>query len=194
MSEKRLITDGKMGMYEYIIVVNQIVGEYFDEDGVYQPHIGELNAMRLFYNFCVKEAPYKEALPCPIENADDMVSIVDDANFVKAFYDETSNEFNSCLSFGKAYRTAMDMVRIETSGANYLVNKIQLLLNELIKNISSNVTDKNIERLADIANGLKNGEISADKLINEYKNSQNFQKLINGKRVGKSRNYSRKKK
>ena len=36
---------------DYVSLVNGIVGEFFDsETGDYQPHIGRLNVMRLFYN------------------------------------------------------------------------------------------------------------------------------------------------
>ena len=43
---------------DFATMVDSIVAEYFDAEGNYTPHIGMLNAMRVFYNECVTESKF----------------------------------------------------------------------------------------------------------------------------------------
>ena len=87
MKTKKMKVNTYIGMVEYLTMVNEIVLEYFDEDGNYQPQIGILNAMRLFYNECVIESKFE--LPHDITDAMDMEIMVTDDEFV--------NEFNNAI-------------------------------------------------------------------------------------------------
>ena len=58
MKETKFSVKTELNVIDYVSMVNAIVSEYFDEDGTYTPHIGKMNAMRLFYNNCVTDSKY----------------------------------------------------------------------------------------------------------------------------------------
>ncbi|MCD7891640.1 MAG: hypothetical protein LUG26_07845 [Ruminococcus sp.] len=76
----------KLSLFDYLAMVENIASEFIDEkSGVYQPHIGQLNAMRLFYNFCVTESKFDDKYEHNIVDAEDMEEIVADEEFIEAF-------------------------------------------------------------------------------------------------------------
>lgn len=75
----------ELGIIGYVSMVDEIVLEYFNADGEYQPHIGMLNAMRLFYNECVKESKFDEQLAHDNIDAMEMEALVADQEFIEAY-------------------------------------------------------------------------------------------------------------
>ena len=59
----KLVIDTKLDVATYLFLVDNIALEYFAENGTYQPHIGYLNTIRLFYNTCVKQSQYDNSIP-----------------------------------------------------------------------------------------------------------------------------------
>ena len=85
MRKQKIVVNTELSMIDYLVMVNDMVLEYFNEDGEYQPHIGMLNVMRLFYNHCVIESKFDT--PHDIIDAMDMEIIVEDDDFLNAFND-----------------------------------------------------------------------------------------------------------
>lgn len=136
-------------MFEFIQLVNDIADGYFDS-GIYQPHVGEFNAMRLFYNY---KHPDED-----IQDLDTFVDILKNTEFVKSFYQEVFYA-NPCesLDFANAYRLAMDIVTTKKSS---LGNLLDLVSSWLIQ-IGSVLSQENIDKISEIADSIKNGETAA---------------------------------
>ena len=107
MKKKRKINyDTSMTVIDYAIVVESMASEFYNlENGEYQPHLGMLNVMRVYYNNF-----YKDEKDDAIVDALDMNELVSDEAFIEAF----NNTINSCdgfrLDFANAYRDAMEIV------------------------------------------------------------------------------------
>lgn len=48
--ENTMVIKKDFSVIDYVSLVNGIADEFFDVNGEYQPHLGRLNVMRLFYN------------------------------------------------------------------------------------------------------------------------------------------------
>lgn len=157
-----------LALFDYLAMVNEIALEFFDEDGVYQPHIGKINAMRLFYNNCVKNSPYDEKYGHDIVDAMDMVDIVADKDFIYAYNEAiTIGDYNK-LDFGNAYKDAIRMVDVKKSSFGNVVEIIGSMINRIIGTISPVLTDENIKKVSQIAKEISSGNISANAIVNAY--------------------------
>lgn len=144
VNEKRFVIDTNLDMVTFISVVNGIAVEYFDADGTYTPHIGMLNAMRVFYNECVKESPYSDTVPFPIQDAIEMKEIVKDEEFIEAF---NKTEWPEKLDFSTAYQKALEIVDYRKTSLASLVELVQNAVMQLAEKLNTSLSD---ERLAEI--------------------------------------------
>ena len=53
MKRQKIQFAKNLDIIRYMITVQQISDEFFDDHGDFQPQVGNLNAMRVFYNTCV---------------------------------------------------------------------------------------------------------------------------------------------
>ena len=144
-------------MFEFIQLVNDIAEAYF-EDGIYQPHIGELNAMRLYYN---------DKNNADIVDAAEFAEIVKDEKFVSEYFAAIS-ERSDKLDFIQAYDMAMDIVDTKKSSLGNFLD----LANSWLSRLGDVVSQENIDKLSEIAGEIKDGEISnklADKVAETLK-------------------------
>lgn len=159
----KLEVNYKFGIVDYVELVNNLVSEYYDERGEYTPHYGRLNAMRLFYNNCVKTDLFD--LPHTITDAMDMEKLIDCDEFLQAFdeaivgqfYEEKGYNGFSGFTFGDAYRDATDIVNNRNSSLNYAVTAIGNKLNDLLVSVSSLLSDEKIEKLEKLAGYVTDG-------------------------------------
>lgn len=158
-----------LALFDYVVMVNEIALEFFNEDGVYQPHIGKINAMRLFYNNCVTKSAYDEKYGHDIVDPMDMVDIVSDKDFIYA-YNEAVNvgQHSESLNFGNAYKDAISIVDVKKSSFGNSVEIIGSMINRIADNISHVLTDENIEKVSKIAKGISEGKISAEAIVDAY--------------------------
>lgn len=177
MKTKKMKVNTSLGMVEYLTMVNEIVLEYFDEDGNYQPQIGILNAMRLFYNECVIESKFE--LPHDITDAMDMEIMVTDDEFV--------NEFNNAIigdipgirfDFANAYKDAMDIVETKKSSIERAVDSVKKMIISILDVINPLLSDEHIDKVAEIAHDVANGKISAEAVVDAYGKSNRFKEVI----------------
>ena len=154
MNDKKIVVETKLSMTDYISLVNAIAIEYFDEEGNYHPYIGELNAMRLFWNLCVKESHLdSDELGHDLHTVLDIEDIVIDSEFVDAYNEAICNCGKVEMTFGYAYNTAMDMISHRKASFTGVIDAMKGLLDGLREFAS----EENIENLAKIANEISKG-------------------------------------
>ena len=143
-------------MFEFIQLVEDIAEGYFD-GGVYQPHIGELNAMRIWYN---SNHPDDE----DVVDATEFAEIIKDEKVVSDYFAAIS-ERSDKLDFVQAYDMAMDMVVTKKGSAI-------TLLEGVISRLNTVLSQENIDKVTALADGIKSGETVqqlADKVAEDLK-------------------------
>lgn len=158
----------KLSLIKYVAMVNEIVLEFFNEDLVYQPHIGMLNAMRLFYNQCVIESKYDDKIGHDVFDATDMVEIVADEQFITHFNKALNVGSTVDLDFGNAYKDAMRIVEFRKSSFGNAIETVSGMISKLIKQASSVLSEDNVEKISKIAQSMDRGEVTADAIVKAY--------------------------
>lgn len=177
MKTKKMKVNTSLGMVEYLTMVNEIVLEYFDEDGNYQPQIGILNAMRLFYNECVIESKFE--LPHDITDAMDMEIMVTDDEFVSEFNNAIIGDIPGIrFDFANAYKDAMDIVETKKSSIERAVDSVKKMIFSVLDVINPLLSDEHIDKVAEIAHDVANGKISAEAVVDAYGKSNRFKEVI----------------
>lgn len=176
MNSSDFVIDTNLSMVDYVIIVENIASEYFDEDGEYVPHYGDINAMRLFYNLCVKQCDFDEKYPHNITDILNMEEIMRDETFVLEFNDAIC-AYRKELNFGSAYLDAMNIVDYKKNSVSQIVTQIKSLLRPLINNINDIVSTGAIDEIKSIFEKFGNGDNLSDLIIDSYKNSSSFKNL-----------------
>ncbi|MCD7810268.1 MAG: hypothetical protein LUG91_00185 [Ruminococcus sp.] len=161
----------KLSLFDYLAMVENIASEFIDEkSGVYQPHIGQLNAMRLFYNFCVTESKFDDKYEHNIIDAEDMEEIVADEEFIEAFNNAIRPDvyLDICYDFACAYADAMEIVNVKKTSLGNVINAIGNMINSVFENISSVFTEDNIGTISQIAEDMSKGKVSAEAIVDAY--------------------------
>lgn len=177
-----------LGINEYIFATDKIAQVYFDGDNQYQPHIGLLETMWLFYSLCVTETKYDKDINAKLDemekarkekNTDDNKQMFDLAIYQDLFSDdEFVKEFNNVvtsykkpnygLTFGSAFRSAMEIVKTKRNSVNSLEYTITKILTELADKFENLISPDKIEELTDIAKRIQTGETAADAVVQAY--------------------------
>jgi len=175
-----MVVNTELNIIDYIVLVNEMVLEYFNDDGEYQPHIGMLNVMRLFYNNCVVESKFDN--PHDIVDAMDMEIIVEDDDFLNTFNDALVGNIPGVrFDFANAYKDAMDIVENKKHSIERAVDSIKKLLSSIFDIVNPLLTDEHMDMVAEIAKNVGNGNISAEAIVDAYGKSKRFQQVINSK-------------
>lgn len=178
----------KLSLFDYLGMVNAIVSEFINEDdGSYQPHIGNLNAMRLFYNYCVKKSDYDKKYEHNITDAESMAEIVADDGFIVEFNKALDFDGKISYNFANAYRTAMDIVDTEKSAINRLAKTVSAAIGEILESTSSLLTEENLSVLSQIGKDISNGKISAEAIVDAYAKNMSKDKEIDKNVVADTR-------
>ena len=177
-----------LGINEYIFATDKIAQVYFDGDNQYQPHIGLLETMWLFYSLCVTETKYDKDINAKLDemektrkekNTDDNKQMFDLTIYQDLFSDdEFIKEFNNVvtsykkpnygLTFGSAFRSAMEIVKTKRNSVNSLEYTITKILTELADKFENLISPDKIEELTDIAKRIQTGETAADAVVQAY--------------------------
>lgn len=177
-----------LGINEYIFATDKIAQVYFDGDNQYQPHIGLLETMWLFYSLCVTETKYDKDINAKLDemekarkeqNPDDKKQMFDltiyqdlfsDDEFVKEFNNVVTSykKPNYGLTFGSAFRSAMEIVKTKRNSVNSLEYTITKILTELADKFENLISPDKIEELTDIAKRIQSGETAAKAVVQAY--------------------------
>lgn len=167
--ENTMVIKKNLSVIDYVTLVNGIANDFFDsETGEYTPHIGRLNAMRLFYNECVTESKFD--LPHDFEDALQMDVLVEDEEFIKEFNAAVVGDGVVRLDFANAYADAMEAVNAKKNSFGNAVNIIKRIIEKFSESISSVVTDESLEKLAKIAEGVNANNLNLDSFVKAYSN------------------------
>lgn len=178
MRKQKIVVNTELSMIDYLVMVNDMVLEYFNEDGEYQPHIGMLNVMRLFYNHCVIESKFDT--PHDIIDAMDMEIIVEDDDFLNAFNEAIIGDSSGIrMNFSNAYKDAMDIVETKKQSVERAVGSIKKALSSIIDTINPLLTDEHIEKVSEIARDVASGKLSAEAIVDAYGKSNRFKQVVN---------------
>ena len=172
--------DTKFGVVKYVEAVNAIVEGYFDANGKYQPHMGLLNAMCVFYNMCVKESKYDDEIPHNMFDSFDLEALVSDQEFEEAF--QNSMEIKAIrLDFANAFRDAIDIVNEKKGSTARIIEVIRIELEKLIQSAGNVMTEENMAIMEKIAKHIKDGNLDVDKFIETYGQSEMFKRLLSSR-------------
>lgn len=175
--ESTMVIKKNLSVIEYVSLVNAIAGGFFDEDGEYQPHIGRLNAMRLFYNECVTESKFD--LPHDFNDALMMDVLIEDDEFIKTFNDAVIGDGMIRLNFANAYAEANKIVNTKKDPFNSLANTIKIVTNGVIEKVDSILSEDTVAKFEKIADNISNGNLSAEAFVDAYGKSQRIKEIAN---------------
>lgn len=164
-----MVIKSNLNVIDYVSLVNGIISEFFDfETGEYTPHIGRLNAMRLFYNDCVIESKFD--LPHDFKDALKMDVLVEDEEFINEFNKAVKGDGIIRLDFANAYADALEAVNAKKNSFGNAVNIIRKALEKVSESISAVVTDESLEKLTKISESVNLGNLSLDSFVKAYSN------------------------
>lgn len=166
--KNKLKINTKFAMLDYLAIVDAIADEFFDSDGTYQPQIGKINAMRLFYNHCVLHSKFDNKYGHDIEDASDLAEIIADKEFVKAYNRSIRVGSNATLDFRNAYNDAMEIVKQRKSSFGNLSHVLSSALNQLSGHFSNILTDENIEKVSQIAQNMSDDKFNVKSVVEAY--------------------------
>lgn len=173
MKNKKRIINTSLSVVEYAVMVNSLVAEFFDSvTQDYQPHFGNLNAMRLFYNHF-----YKDEVSEEIIDALDMNEIVNDDEFIQAFNSAINTYGIIRCDFGNAYHDAIEIVDVKKVSVNRAFSTLKDGIVDLVNTINPLLDSDNLEKVFEVAQAVQNGKITADSIIKSYKKSDNFKEF-----------------
>lgn len=166
----------KLALFDYMALVQEIAYGFIDyETGTYQPHIGNLNAMKLFYNRCVIESKFDEKYPHNVTNVDAMAEIISDDDFMEAFNKAIKHDGETVgYDFANAYKDALDIVNVKKTSFGLILNVVNTLLEGLKEKVMPLLTEENTKSIHKIAEEISGGKTSAEAVVNAY-----VQKLVN---------------
>lgn len=158
----------KLSIVDYMMVVEEIVQEFFDIDGEYKPHFGELNAMRIFYNYCTEpEVQIVDSL--------EMQEIIEQDEFVEAYNNEIHGEHKKTLDFHNAYYDAKEIVYQKISSYQCLATAVENAMKTLFDTLLSRFNDDSIQKLIDVAEKVADKNIDEQAIVEAYGKSARFE-------------------
>lgn len=161
---KAMVVDVKLSIVDFVFTVNDIALEYFDADGVYTPHIGLLNAMRVFYNKCVKESKFDTEIPHNVADALEMEAIVADKQFIQCFNEALKTDEYS-LTFATAYNEAMKIVEQKKTSVFGAVELIKKVIMQVVDNMNGALTPENIEKITSLFGKMEGANLDVGTIM-----------------------------
>lgn len=153
---------------DYVSLVNGIADEFFDVNGEYQPHLGRLNVMRLFYNECVAESKFD--LPHDFNDALMLEPLIQDEEFIAEFNKALKGDGSVRLDFANAYAEAMEIVNVRKGSFGNAVDVIKGAISNIVDMINPVLGTDNIEKFKQIADSFTSGNLSADAIVEAFGN------------------------
>lgn len=167
--------DNNLDVVRYVLVVENIVDNYFDK-GNYRPHIGELNAMRLFWNECVKKSPW-DNLGHDIVNIFELADVLREQEFIDAFTEALKHSNHGYeYTFGNAYWTAMDIVDNKKSSVGSIIDCLVDGVQRIIDVITPGFENINIDKMKELADKVKDADFASD-VVDAYAKSNRIEDI-----------------
>ena len=126
-----MIIDTELDIIQYVGCVDKIASRFFNEELEYEPYIGMLHAMCIFYNLCVKESGFKESVGDEVHDIWEIRDVAKDPEFIKEFNNAIQEQDSFGLNFNNAYKQAMNIVEHKKNPANNILDFIKILGTEI---------------------------------------------------------------
>lgn len=160
-----------LNVFQYLNMVNDIADGFYSEQHEYQPHIGMVETMRIFYANCVVESEFDSVCPHDTDDVDLLAQVLSNEDFIdeynKALIDLDGYKFN----FACAYRDAMDIVDSMKNSHLTFIGRLQSALVALIDKVNDKLSDGTIDKLNSFADDLKAGKIDYYKFFENFADS-----------------------
>lgn len=155
MDNKKLTIKTELGITAFLNMVNKLVDGYFQKsaDGEvqferYTPHIGLLNAMRLFYNDCVEGGAYD--VPHQVQDPLLMESFINDEDFVRLFNEAVEGDGYARLDFSNALKSAKQIVDYRNTSAVYAIDEAKNTAIDFLNSLNSVLTAMDTNSVANM--------------------------------------------
>lgn len=180
--KSKFVIDTKLNIAEYIVTVRDIASAYFDDKCNFQPYIGDLNAMRIFYAVCVKDSPYEGTLLHEEDDLSKFEELFADEDFISAYNDAICFGAECImLNFANAYNSAREMIETKKTSADRIINYLSYVVEDIANRISPTMSEDTLNKVMQISSDIKEGRISAQAVADAYSNTKRFEDVIEGK-------------
>lgn len=152
----------KLNFWDYAAAVNAIADGFFDAEYNYIPHVGKINAMRIFYNFCVEDDI--GGVPHNIEEIDDILKIVENDEFIADFNRALVCHGND-FDFGNAFKDALRIVETKKQSLGRAITIISESIEKIITAFKDAVPEGAMDKLAEISKAVESGKIDTNSLL-----------------------------
>jgi len=142
--------DQKLDVITYLGMVEEIADGFF-VNGEYQPHIGKMNAMRLFYNKCVVHDGND------IDDFDGLIAVLNETSLT-SYFKEAVHTYEDHFCFSEAYADAMDIVSFKKGSIGSLLDYVTSWLTKIADDMKDALSEDNLDKISQIAERINNGE------------------------------------
>lgn len=152
---------------DYIQVVENLIDGYFGLNGEYEPHMGKIESMRIFYNYCVKET----SLDLPETIVDDieaMDKLVSNKDFIDVYNDSINTSIIECLDFGNAVHDAYESIQVRIRSTNDAFSNLINSITKLTDNMADTMKPETAKALIKISEEISNGKLSVDNIVDAF--------------------------
>ena len=179
---KELTIDTNLNIYDYVSTIDELVNEYYDEEGNYVPHYGELNTMRLFYNLYVKDDI--AGISHDITEATQLEPIITNKAFLSAYRNGllTASDGNP-LTFASAAAKANEIVFVRNNSFGSVVSAIKWAVKDIEEKLgmASSETINDIIAAADkLSDAMIESGIDSNSIVEAVGTSKNIQNIVGG--------------
>ena len=141
-----LTVNTALSVVDYSVLAEAIVNGFFDESGNYSPYFGKINAIAMFYNFCVTESEFDEEFNHHIDDLIYVDKLAANRDFMNEFNKAIKDTDEIKLNFGNAYNDALKIVDEKKNGVDRVIKFIKDLAVSVTKEMV-NLKDMNISDL-----------------------------------------------
>lgn len=166
---------------EYTTLVNQLVDGFFDENGEYTPHIGDMNAMLLFYNVCVvdKDVVTESGLPIDdFDNLDEVNALFSDDDFIGCYNEAIAYTGTILYDFGNALKTALEIVNYRVNSVSRALLAIYNQFSETLNKINTLMSPENIQLLSEFAKNVSNSNFNAQAVEDAFMATEAWKRIM----------------
>ena len=152
----------KLSFWDYSAVVEAIADGFFDKESNYIPHIGKINAMRIFYNYCVEDDINEIAHD--VKDITKMLEIIETEAFIEAFNKALicrGNDFN----FANAFIDSLRIVDTKRQSWGRVISVVAESAKKIIDSIKEALPEGTMDKLAEFSKAIESGNIDTNAII-----------------------------
>ena len=167
--------DTRLSLSDYFNVVDDLVLSYFDVDGKYQPQMGFINSIKVFYNYCVKHSSLDGIVEHDFSNLVDVEIIMEHDEIMREYFKATTLDYEpSYVDFARAYQDALDIVEHKKTSVGNLAEQLGTALEKIVARINEVVNREDLDKMAEISKYFAEHGVDADAIMKAYGKSEKF--------------------